>query len=40
MNDMNKWELARYFIDAKKRVDTVLYLSKNAEVVSIIDIRD
>lgn len=37
---MNKWELARYFIDAKKCVDTVLYLAENAEKVSMINIRD
>ena len=36
---MNKWELARYFIDAKKCVDTMLFLSENAEKVSMIDIR-
>jgi hypothetical protein len=37
---MNKWELSRYLIDAKKAVDTMLYLSENAEQVSMIDIRD
>ena len=37
---MNNWELARYFIDAKKCVDTILYLSENAESVSMIDIRE
>ena len=28
---MTKWELARYLIDAKKCVDSVLYISINAE---------
>lgn len=37
---MNNWELARYFIDAKKCVDTMLYLAENAEAVSMIDIRE
>ena len=37
---MNNWELARYFMDAKKCVDTMLYLAENAEAVSMIDIRE
>lgn len=37
---MNSWELARYFMDAKKCVDTMLYLAENAEAVSMIDIRE
>ncbi len=36
---MEEWELARYLIDAKKSVDTILYLSKYGERVSMIDIR-
>lgn len=36
---MEKWELARYLIDAKKSVDTILYLSQHGEKVSMIDIR-
>lgn len=36
---MEKWELARYLIDAKKSVDTMLYLSLYAEKVSMIDIK-
>lgn len=36
---MEKWELARYLIDAKKSIDTILYLSKYGEKVSMIDIR-
>ncbi len=36
---MEKWELARYMIDAKKSVDTILYLSLYAEKVSMVDIR-
>lgn len=36
---MGKWELARYLIDAKKSIDTILYLSKYGEKVSMIDIR-
>jgi len=37
---MTKWELARYLIDAKKSVDTILFLSKSGEKVSMIDIRN
>lgn len=37
---MNKWELARYILDAKKSIDTVLYLSENGKNLSMIDIRD
>lgn len=37
---MTKWELARYLIDAKKAVDTILFLSKSGEKVSMIDIRN
>ena len=36
---MNKWELARYIIDGKKSVDTVLFLVENGSKVSNIDIR-
>ena len=36
---MNKWELARYIIDGKKSVDTVLFLAENGSKVSNIDIR-
>ena len=36
---MNKWELARYLIDGKKSVDTVLFLVENGSKVSNIDIR-
>ena len=31
---MNKWELARYIIDGKKSVDTVLFLVENGSKVS------
>ncbi|WP_458457488.1 hypothetical protein [Pseudobutyrivibrio sp.] len=37
---MKKWELARYFMDAKKCVDTMLFFEENAEAVSMIDIRE
>lgn len=36
---MEKWELARYLIDAKKSIDAILYLSLYAEKVLKIDIR-
>lgn len=36
---MNKWELARYLIDAKKCVDRVLFIAQNAENLPPIDLR-
>ena len=36
---MTKWELARYLIDAKKCVDSVLYIQENAEQLQYIDLR-
>lgn len=36
---MTKWELARYLIDAKKCVDSVLYIANNAEELRYIDLR-
>ena len=37
---MDKWELSRYVLDAKKSVDTMLYLSENVKKLSMIDIRE
>lgn len=37
---MKKWELARYLIDAKKCVDSVLYISKHAEQLQYYDLRE
>ncbi len=34
-----KWELARYLIDAKKCVDSIWYVSDNAEKLRFIDLR-
>lgn len=36
---MNKWELARYLIDAKKAVDSVWFIALNGEKLRNIDIR-
>ena len=36
---MNKWEVFRYLLDAKKAVDTMLYLSEHIESVSMLDVR-
>ncbi len=36
---MNKWEFTRYLIDAKKCVDSILYISENGEQLRYIDIR-
>lgn len=37
---MDKWELTRYVLDAKKSIDTMLYISENGEKLSMIDIRE
>ncbi|MBR4434507.1 MAG: hypothetical protein IKS90_00175 [Clostridia bacterium] len=37
---MTKWELARYLIDAKKNVDSVLYISEHGQELSNINLRD
>ena len=37
---MDKWELTRYILDAKKSIDTMLYLSEDGEKLSMIDIRE
>ncbi|MBK1809704.1 hypothetical protein JHL18_03500 [Clostridium sp. YIM B02505] len=37
---MDKWEISRYLIDAKKSVDTILYLYKYGDKVSMINIRE
>lgn len=37
---MKKWELSRYFMDAKKCVDTMLFLAEHGDAVSMIDIRE
>ena len=37
---MKKWELARYLLDAKKSIDTLLYVAENSEDVSMIDIQE
>lgn len=37
---MTKWELARYLIDAKKAVDSIWYISDNAEQIRNLDIRN
>lgn len=36
---MTKWELARYLIEAKKSVDTVMFLSENVDRVTTINVR-
>ncbi|MCI6524631.1 MAG: hypothetical protein PUG97_02470 [bacterium] len=37
---MNKWELARYLIDAKKCVDSVLFIAENVKALSNLSLRD
>lgn len=36
---MTKWETARYFIDAKKCIDSVWYIAENGKYVSNINLR-
>lgn len=37
---MDAWVLARYLIDAKKCVDSIIYISDNAEKLQYINLRD
>ena len=37
---MNKWELMRYVLDAKKTIDTLLYLSEYGKKLSLIHISE
>lgn len=37
---MDKWQMSRYLIDAKKSVDTILFLAKYGESVSMVNIRE
>ena len=36
---MNKWQLARYFIDAKKDIDSIMFISKNVLKLRNLDLR-
>lgn len=35
---MNKWEVARYLIDAKKNIDSIMYINKNIYELNNIDV--
>ena len=37
---MKKWELARYLIDAKKCVDSILYISEHVKDLSNLNLRE
>lgn len=37
---MQKWECARYFIDAKKNIDSLMYISLNLSKLSNIDVQE
>jgi len=37
---MKKWELARYLIDAKKRVDSIIYIEQNSHALRNVDIYE
>lgn len=37
---MTKWELARYIIDAKKSVDTILFIAEYGNQIAGINLRD
>lgn len=37
---MKKWELARYIIDSKKAVDSIMYISENIEDLTNLKLRD
>lgn len=37
---MNEWQLARYLIDAKKCIDSLLYIDKNIDSISNLDLYE
>ncbi len=37
---MNEWQLARYLIDAKKCIDSLLYINNNIKELSNLDLRE
>ena len=37
---MTKWELARYLIDAKKCVDSIMYIDENLAALRNIGVRE
>ena len=37
---MTKWELARYLIDAKKNIDSLLFVQLNIEILSYLNIKE
>lgn len=37
---MKEWELARYLIDAKKNIDSIMYINQNIDELSFINIKD
>lgn len=37
---LNKWELARYLIDAKKSIDSILFIEDNKQALLNIGIRE
>lgn len=36
---MNEWELARYLIDSKKCIDSLMYIENNFEPLSNLDLK-
>lgn len=37
---MKGWELARYYIDAKKSIDSILYISEHGKQISNVNLRE
>lgn len=37
---MKEWELARYLIDAKKNIDSIIYIEQNIDELSYINVKD
>lgn len=37
---MTEWELARYYIDAKKSIDSILYISEHGKQISNVNLRE
>lgn len=37
---MTEWELARYLIDAKKNIDSLLFIQLNIEKLTYLNIKE
>ena len=36
---MTSWEIAKYFIDCKKDIDSIIYISENVRLISNLNLK-